>query len=78
MKIDISMLDTDLLEVLSPLFIELEEIGQPLVLGSSGSTVRKSESPSKGYFVAQIRHALKADTELEKTFEPKRELQSKL
>jgi hypothetical protein len=24
------MLDTDLLEVLSPLFIELEEIGQPL------------------------------------------------
>ena len=30
MKIDISMLDTDLLEVLSPLFIELEEIGQPL------------------------------------------------
>jgi hypothetical protein len=30
MKIDISMLDTDLLEVLSPLFIELEEMGQPL------------------------------------------------
>jgi len=27
MMIDISMLDTDLLEVLSPLFIELEEIG---------------------------------------------------
>ena len=48
------------------------------VLGSSGSTVRKSESPSKGCFVAQIRHALKADPELEKTFESKRELQSKL
>jgi len=27
MKIDISMLNTDLLEVLSPLLIELEEIG---------------------------------------------------
>ena len=30
MKIDISMIETDLLEVLSPLLIELEEINQPL------------------------------------------------
>jgi hypothetical protein len=30
MNIDISLIDNDLLEVLSPLFIELEEINQPL------------------------------------------------
>lgn len=30
MKIDISNIDTDLLEVLSPLLIELEELNQPL------------------------------------------------
>lgn len=30
MKIDISRIDTDLLEALSPLLIELEELNQPL------------------------------------------------
>lgn len=33
MKIDISMIDTDLLEVISPLLIELEEINEALNFG---------------------------------------------
>jgi hypothetical protein len=51
MKIDISMLDTDLLEVLSPLFIELEEIGQPLdqeeFLGALGRLYESLSLPQK-------------------------------
>jgi hypothetical protein len=41
MKIDISMIDTDLLEVLSPLLIELEEINQPLDEGEFGDALSR-------------------------------------
>lgn len=45
------MLDTDLLEVLSPLFIELEEIGQPLdqeeFLGALGRLYESLSLPQK-------------------------------
>ena len=50
MKIDISMIDTDLLEVLSPLLIELEEINQPLDEGEfSDALNRLYESSSLPY-----------------------------
>ena len=51
MRIDISMLDTDLLEVISPLFIELEEIGQPLdqeeFIGALGRLYESLTLPQK-------------------------------